>query len=265
MAPQNLSLSCPVLGSKTEAFLWCLHWTIQGKSPLLDWTSPPCTHCVIDCFLWSKSGHYQSPCHHSFLICPPNMALLYTQWVYESFLNNCLEIVFLSNLGLTSMAILFKYSNYKTRHSSTVIYISTGITFAIFIWIIINHAQKQLFSTRAGAKLKMKLPQFFHFKIDEAVYLQACESEVESDMYNYLETVEFWVTIYTVPAKYSGFIDPVSMFKLYWSNVYTEYPFSPSSVQWTVILLCQGPSQLSTDCATWSETWRVVHYIWWYE
>ena len=80
--------------------------------------------------------------------------LCLVQQVYESFLNNCLEMIFLFNLGLTSAAILFELSTYNSRHTSISIYISTGITFVIFVGIIFYHAQKRLISTRVRAKLK---------------------------------------------------------------------------------------------------------------
>ena len=69
--------------------------------------------------------------------------------VYESSLNNFLEIAFLCNLGMTSAAVLFDKRNTKVAVS-----ISTCIAFTIFICIIIYHAQRRLLVTKCGSKLK---------------------------------------------------------------------------------------------------------------
>ena len=109
--------------------------------------------------------------------CVLQIWLYFTRWVYESFLNNCLEMIFLFNLGLTSMMML------RYRQAPAVIYISTGVTFVIFVGIILYHALIRLISTKAGAKLKKQLT-FFHFKIDERLLqMQISESdkEIESD------------------------------------------------------------------------------------
>ena len=78
--------------------------------------------------------------------------LYFTGWVYESRFNNCLEVFFLYNLTLTSAATLFAFSN--NNRSPAVIYTSTGITFAIFVGIILYHGQRRLFLSRAGIALK---------------------------------------------------------------------------------------------------------------
>ena len=81
--------------------------------------------------------------------------LYFTRWVYKKFLNNCLEIFFLGNLSITSTAMLFQFSN--NHRSSAVIFVSSGLTCILFSGIVLYHAQRQLFRTRAGAKLKKKL------------------------------------------------------------------------------------------------------------
>ena len=84
------------------------------------------------------------------------LAWLYlTGWIYESLLNNCLELVFLLNLGLTSSATLF-YRN----PSTAVICTSTGIAFITFVGIIFYHIQQWIFLSRYGKKLKKKLCKF---------------------------------------------------------------------------------------------------------
>ena len=70
--------------------------------------------------------------------------LCLAKWVYEDFINNLLEMAFLLNLALTSAAILFEYSVHKISRSSSVIYISTGITFVVFVGIILYHALVRL-------------------------------------------------------------------------------------------------------------------------
>ena len=78
--------------------------------------------------------------------------LHFTGWVYKSFLNNCLELFFLFNLSLTSIATLFDLSDGSS--SPTVIYTSTGTAFAVFIGITLYHILRRFFLSRAGAKLK---------------------------------------------------------------------------------------------------------------
>ena len=111
--------------------------------------------------------------------------LQFSGWVYEGLLNNCLEFIFLLNLGLTSIAILI----YKQPHP-VVIYSSTGIAFVIFVGIILYHAQRQLFLTRAGAKLRKNLSQILHRKSDEDVesiqmHSGKCKAEESSKQVTY--------------------------------------------------------------------------------
>ena len=88
--------------------------------------------------------------------------LYFTGWVYESWFNNCLEVFFLYNLSFTSAATLFAFSN--NSRSPAVTYTSTGLTFAIFVGIILYHGQRQLFQTRAGAGLKKRIVATFSKK-----------------------------------------------------------------------------------------------------
>ena len=108
--------------------------------------------------------------------------LYFTGWIYESLIANCLELIFLLNLGLTSTAIHFEISQIKER-SSAVIDTSVGITFVLFIVIILYHAQKQLFSTRAGTKIKIKISRLFVRERDEddnaGIQLQVSQFKVE--------------------------------------------------------------------------------------
>ena len=85
--------------------------------------------------------------------------LHFTGWVYKSFLNNCLELFFLFNLSLTSVAALFDLSDGSS--TPTVIYTSTGISFALFIGIILYHTLRRLFLSRVGAKLKNFVQEVF--------------------------------------------------------------------------------------------------------
>ena len=109
----------------------------------------------------------------SFLL---QMWLYFTRWVYEHFINNCLEVVFLFNLGLTSMLML------KYRQTPTVIYTSTGIAFVVFIGILLYHVLMCILSTKAGANLKENLT-FFHLKINKIVIqLQVHENDEEIEL-----------------------------------------------------------------------------------
>ena len=72
--------------------------------------------------------------------------------VYESFLNNFLEITFLCNLGITSAVVLV-----DRQHTKVAIYISTGTAFITFVCIILYHVVKQLLLTKLGSKVKGRL------------------------------------------------------------------------------------------------------------
>ena len=127
--------------------------------------------------------------------------LCLAKWVYEDFINNLLEMVFLLNLTLTSAAILFEYSVHKVRHSLTVIYISTGVTFVIFVGIVLYQALMRLMLTRVGEKLKKWLDTHC-LKRDENAHvlelqaqLSENESVVESESLTYQE---FETTKYTL-------------------------------------------------------------------
>ena len=76
-------------------------------------------------------------------------------WVYESPLNNLLEILFLANLGLTSAAVSFNIFNGK--NGPAAIYLSTSITFVVFIFIILHHIHRRLVLTKLGSKLTIKV------------------------------------------------------------------------------------------------------------
>ena len=86
--------------------------------------------------------------------------------VFQSKINNRLEIFFLCNLIITSFATQFERSN--KIFSPVVIHVSTGIAFVVFVGIILYHAQKQLLLTKAGTKMK-KLFKVIHFKWDSRV------------------------------------------------------------------------------------------------
>ena len=92
--------------------------------------------------------------------------LYFTRWIYESFLNNCLEVVFLLNLGLTATAFLLGFSIKKHNFSTIAIHTSTGVAFIIFITIVICHAQRKLFLSKFGIRLKNKLYQLLRHKRD---------------------------------------------------------------------------------------------------
>ena len=109
--------------------------------------------------------------------------LYFTGWIYNIWINNCLESIFLLNLGLTSTAVLFEMSQSSERRSSAVIDTSVGITFVLFIVIILYHAQMRLFSTRAGTKIKIKISRLFVRERGEddnaGIQLQVSQFKVE--------------------------------------------------------------------------------------
>ena len=83
-------------------------------------------------------------------------------WVYNSPLNNFLEIIFLGNLGLTSAAVLFNVSNGKS--SPAAIYFSTSVAFALLIFIILYHIYRRLVLTKLGSKLTVKVMRVLPIK-----------------------------------------------------------------------------------------------------
>ena len=99
-------------------------------------------------------------------------------WIYESPLNNVLELTFLLNLSLTSTTILFEFSNQK--HSPAVIYASSGTVFVIFVGIILYHAHRRLCATAFGAKLKRKVTKHFCCEKDEDVEEVQLQHKFES-------------------------------------------------------------------------------------
>ena len=72
--------------------------------------------------------------------------------VYESSLNNFLELMFLSNLAITSAVVLV-----DRQHTKVAIYISTGTAFITFVCIIFYHVVKQLLLTKLGSKVRIAL------------------------------------------------------------------------------------------------------------
>ena len=65
--------------------------------------------------------------------------LYFSGWVYNDWFNNYLEAFFLTNIGFTAVIMLYELAN--DDYSPTAVYVSTGITFVIFIGIIIYHAR----------------------------------------------------------------------------------------------------------------------------
>ena len=74
--------------------------------------------------------------------------LTFAKLIYEYWVNNFLEIFFLSNLGITTAAILF--DNLNGDYSVTI---STSVTFIVFVCIILCHVYKQLLPTKFGSVL----------------------------------------------------------------------------------------------------------------
>ena len=112
---------------------------------------------VVRIFLLTSfsMNHSNKPTINLFVIAVFTVTLLiwlcFTGLVYESFLNNCLEVFFLCNLTFTSIASLFELSD--GRRSPAVIYTSTGTAFIVFVGIILYHALRRLFLSQVGVKL----------------------------------------------------------------------------------------------------------------
>ena len=82
----------------------------------------------------------------------------FANWVYRNAINNILEVVNLFNLGIATTAVFFNL--YNENQSQVAIYISTSITFVIFIICVAYHSQKRLLDTKFGSNLKTKLMKF---------------------------------------------------------------------------------------------------------
>ena len=75
-------------------------------------------------------------------------------WVYEKPLNNLLEAVFLANIGITSAAVSFNLVN--KIESPAAIYISSSLSFAILVLIVLHHIQRRMLVTNLGSRLKIR-------------------------------------------------------------------------------------------------------------
>ena len=75
--------------------------------------------------------------------------------VYESTLNNILDIFFLCNIIVVSAAVSFNL--YNQRNNPVAIYLSTSVTLVIFVAIVLYHALRQLQCTKFGSRLKVKI------------------------------------------------------------------------------------------------------------
>ena len=95
---------------------------------------------------------------------------------YQNRIHNYLELVFLCNLCLTLVAVLFELSN--DERSPTPICISTVTAFLIFVGIVLYHAQRQVFLTKAGANLKNKIIQLYFLSKNNSDHLELQASQV---------------------------------------------------------------------------------------
>jgi hypothetical protein len=103
--------------------------------------------------------------------------------VYESTLNNFLEIFFLCNITITSVAVLFNLCN--QTNSPVAVYLSTSVTLVVLVAIILHHALRQLQLTKFGSKLKEKvlntLPPFLKRYV-------ATQTELDGELFSIAET-----------------------------------------------------------------------------
>ena len=87
--------------------------------------------------------------------------IFFTKWIYKCNVINCLEVLYLCNLGITSTVLLLELSTYSIHMSTVVVYISTGIVFVTFILILIYHVQRTIFLTEVGKRLKGKFLRLY--------------------------------------------------------------------------------------------------------
>lgn len=93
--------------------------------------------------------------------------LAITRWIYKSLINNCLELIFLLNLSIASIAILFDISNGK--RSPAAIFTSTSVALVLFVAIVAYHITQKLLSIRFVSDLKQKIKEKFTHKKDDHV------------------------------------------------------------------------------------------------
>ena len=79
-----------------------------------------------------------------------------TRGIYKNKTHNYLEVIFLCNLGLSSVAVQYELAN-GGKHSPVPVNISTGVTIVLFVGIIFYHVQRQVLHTTFGSVLKKKI------------------------------------------------------------------------------------------------------------
>lgn len=85
--------------------------------------------------------------------------LAITKGIYKSIIYNCLELICLLNLSLTSMAILFDLSN--GRRSPAAIFTSTSMALILFTAIVLYHVIQKVLSMQFIQNIKQKLLNIF--------------------------------------------------------------------------------------------------------
>jgi hypothetical protein len=103
--------------------------------------------------------------------------------VYESALNNFLEIFFLCNITITSVAVFFNL--YNQRNSPVAIYLSTSVTLVVLVAIILHHALRQLQLTKFGSMLKVKVLNILPLFLKRYV---AAQTELDGESFSVAET-----------------------------------------------------------------------------
>ena len=83
--------------------------------------------------------------------------------IYNNWIPNCLEILFLCNLGVTSAVHCYVNAEY----SSVPITISVAFAFKFFIGILLYHALQQILRTKLGARLKNRAANIINKKRNE--------------------------------------------------------------------------------------------------
>ena len=100
-----------------------------------------------------------------------------TRGVYKSNIPNCLEVFFLCNLGITSAAVQYELEH-DDKRSNVSINISVGLSFALFVGIIMFHALRRFLRTTFGERLKLKMADLRNNGTSNDINLQALTAEI---------------------------------------------------------------------------------------
>ena len=93
----------------------------------------------------------------------------YIGGVYKNHIKNILEIIMMLNLGLLSIGMVHRLQ--AGGNSSVIICTSAGLTFIIFIFIVICHAWKKIMAMQIGQHMKSWIIRKYHSKRNDQLNL----------------------------------------------------------------------------------------------